>query len=186
MSKRPGQSFPSLPVRGKQGAEAGMPHCHVYAHLSLCETPFSVFLAWALPLLVSTSSLLSRCPRERREGAKRVHHRPGPAPCHPSPAVQAHWAPWARTAVGPVDTNPGEPRPPSPGHSCSVSAREGMLRTSVFPEAASGCHQYIYSKRGRMFPEPGGKRRLQLKLITEQQSFSLPSLQLRNLGQIVT
>lgn len=99
------------------------------------------------------------------------------------PLQQVHWAPRAETAVGPVDTNPGVPRPPSPSHSCSVSAREGTLRTSVFPEAASGCHQYIYSKRGRIFSEQGGKQRLQLKLITEQQSFRLPSLQLRNLGQ---
>lgn len=79
-------------------------------------------------------------------------------------AGQAHWAPCASTALGPVDTNPGQPRPLSPGNSCSVSALEGTLRTSVFPEAASGCHQYICSKKGRILPEQGGEQRLQLKL----------------------
>lgn len=141
-----------------------MTHHHIYAHHPLCEMPTAVFLTFELPLFVFTRSLLSRCQREGKLH-RGLSHRSGCPPSLPSTCRWAHREPRAGTALGPVDTNPGEPRPLSPGNSCSVSALEGTLRTSVIPEAASGCHQHTYSKKGRILLEQEGERRLQLKLI---------------------
>lgn len=157
------------PARGGRGAEAGTTHCHVYTHRSLCDAPSSLLGPPGSGIALTRCHQLSpKQMLERKKGSWAEGSATGLAqlPCPALPPA-AHWAP-RRTSLEPVDTNPEEPRPPSPGHSCSVSALEGTLRTSVFPEAASGCHQHIYSKKGRIFPEQGGKWRLQLKLITEE------------------
>lgn len=124
--------------------------------------PSTVLLGFESPLLVSNRSLLSRCQEKGscKEG-------PGltafcTPPHTPTLAGWAYWALPVRTASEPRDTNPGEPRPLSPGNSCSASALGGTWKALVLPEAASGCHQHIYSKKGWVLPGQGDGRRLQL------------------------
>lgn len=140
---------------------AGTSHHHFYVHLLLGNTLLSYqfirsqilnfpplfLLVFESPLFVLNSSLPSRCQEKGscKEGPRPrclLHLHP------PALAGRARQALPARTASKPRDTNPGEPRPLSPGNSCSASALEGMWKALVFPEAASGCHRHTYSKKG--------------------------------------
>lgn len=143
------------PARGRRGAEAGTTHCHVYAHRSLCDAPSSLLGPPGSEIALTCFHQFSpKQMLERKKGSCGEGSATGLAQLpSPSASPQQGTRLPARTALQPVDTNPGEPRPRSPGHSCSVSVLEGTLRTSVLPEAASGCHQHIYSKKGRVFPE---------------------------------